>query len=457
MTDRGLAEAITKGAADLEAALCAWLGLVAEFDRRSIWAAEGAKSCAQWLAWFCSISPVTAREHVRVARRLEELPAIRAAFAVGTLSFSKVRALCRIEDIELEQELLELAQEATAAQLERLVSGYRGVVATELGAAKAREARSFSAYYDDDGALVIRGKLPAEEGALVLAALDAAYDALADDRRQMPPQPGDDEAHAPVTQADVLLHLIDRSMMPAEGKRRTFGDKYQVVVHVDADLLPTDGDQGVGALTNGVALPPKTIQRLCCDCSVVTMAERDGNVLSVGRKTRRIPPSLRRALDRRDPCCRFPGCEQRRNLDGHHLEYWTDGGETALTNLANFCGFHHTLLHEGGFRAERRADGELVFFRPNGSRLRPVPRPRRGEPLAVGRRNRERGVSVTPGSIVPRSLGQRLDVGYGVDALLRFAPPGGVKPAPAPQPRQRFSVDDRPPRDEDPLGLWRPG
>ena len=217
MTDRGLAEAITKGAADLEAALCAWLGLVAEFDRRSIWAAEGAKSCAQWLAWFCSISPVTAREHVRVARRLEELPAIRAAFAVGTLSFSKVRALCRIEDIELEQELLELAQEATAAQLERLVSGYRGVVATELGAAKAREARSFSAYYDDDGALVIRGKLPAEEGALVLAALDAAYDALADDRRQMPPQPGDDEAHAPVTQADVLLHLIDRSMMPAEG------------------------------------------------------------------------------------------------------------------------------------------------------------------------------------------------------------------------------------------------
>ena len=453
LSDEELANRITKGAADLEAALASWLRLVAEFDRRKIWAAQGAKTCAQWLAWFCSISPMTAREHVRVARRLEELPLIRAAFASGTLSFSKVRALTRIQDVQLEEELLELAREATAAQLETLVRRYRGVAATEIGAATVREARSFSCTFDDDGAVVIRGKLPAEEGALLMAALDAAYDALAEDRRQMPPQPGDDEAHAPLTQADVLLHLVDRSMSPADGKR-TSGDRYQVVVHVDAGLLPQGGEDGVGCLTNGVALPKETVRRMCCDASVVAMSERGGKTLTVGRKTRTIPPSIRRAVERRDGGCRFPGCQRTRRLDCHHLVPWVDGGETAVGNLASMCSFHHHLLHEGGFTVEARAGGKLVFRRPDGKRIPAVPRPRRGEPLAIGRRNRERGVSVTARSIVPGSLGQRLDVGYGVDALLRFAPPGGSANASLRAPATPWM--DEAPRTEDPLGVAGP-
>ena len=87
---------IVELAAQIHAATCRWLGLVAEFDRREGWKAWGCRSCAHWVAWRCSLSDVAARDQVRVARRLEGLPLVRAAYAAGELSYSKVRALTRV-------------------------------------------------------------------------------------------------------------------------------------------------------------------------------------------------------------------------------------------------------------------------------------------------------------------------------------------------------------------------
>ena len=131
------------------------------------------------MAWQCGIAPGAAREHVRVARRLGELPLIRAAFAEGELSYSKVRALTRVENVEREQDLLDLARHATASQLERLLRAYRGVVAAERAAAGESPERWIAFDHADDGSLLIRGRLPAEEGALLMAALEAAQDWLA--------------------------------------------------------------------------------------------------------------------------------------------------------------------------------------------------------------------------------------------------------------------------------------
>src|SRR5918992_3203233 len=169
-----LEQQITELASQIHADTCRWLGLVAEYDRREGWAQWGCRSCAHWVSWRCGIAPVAAREHVRVARRLEQLPLIRRAFAEGRLSYSKVRALTRVEGIEREAELLELASHATAAQLERLVRAYRGVVAVERVAAGGRSDRWVDWTHDDDGSLLLRARLPAEEGAVVLAALEAA-------------------------------------------------------------------------------------------------------------------------------------------------------------------------------------------------------------------------------------------------------------------------------------------
>ena len=166
-------------AAHIHAATCRWLGLVAEYDRREGWAEWGCKSCAQWLSWHCALAPPAAREQVRVARRLLELPLIREAFGRGELSYSQVRALSRVATAELESSLLELARYATAAQLERTLRAYRGVVERELSPADAAHGeRYLVCEHDDDGSLLIRGRLPAEEGALVLGALDAARDSL---------------------------------------------------------------------------------------------------------------------------------------------------------------------------------------------------------------------------------------------------------------------------------------
>src|SRR5215213_5462022 len=169
---------LTELASHIHAATCRWLGLVAEFDRRGGWSDWGCRSCAHWVSWRCGIALVSAREHLRVAHRLEQLPLIRAAFSDGRLSYSQVRALTRVEQVEKEQELLSLARHATAAQLERLVRAYRGVVARACAAEQGGPERHVTWSYADDGSLVLRARLPADEGAVVLAALDAGVDRL---------------------------------------------------------------------------------------------------------------------------------------------------------------------------------------------------------------------------------------------------------------------------------------
>src|SRR5215211_1556477 len=170
---------ITGLAAHIHAATCQWLVLVSEFDSREGWAQWGCNSCSHWLSWRCALAPAAAREQLRVARRLRELPAIRAAFGQGEVSYSQVRALTRVATPELEQSLLEIARHATAAQLEVVLRAYKGVVRRELSPHdRAHGDRYVVCEHDEDGALLLRARLPAEEGALVVAALEAARASL---------------------------------------------------------------------------------------------------------------------------------------------------------------------------------------------------------------------------------------------------------------------------------------
>jgi hypothetical protein len=202
------------------------------------------------------------------------------------------------------------------------------------------------------------------------------------------------------------------------------GDRHQVVVHVDAATLRgrTRGDRC--ELDSGAPLAAETARRLACDAAVVPLIERAGQPLSVGRKTRAIPPALRRALASRDRGCRFPGCTADRFVDAHHIQHWAHGGATSLENLVQLCRHHHRLLHEGGY-AVGQEDGRLTFRRPDGRRVVACPRPPRGHPDRLG----------TPRTIAPdacRSLseGQRMDLDMAVDALLAFAPPPSAVPEP---------------------------
>jgi hypothetical protein len=454
---------ITELAAHINAATCRWLLLVAEFDRRGVWADWGCKSCADWLSYRCGVSPTTGREQVRVARQLAELPETRAAFECGELCYSQVRALTRVATSETEHNLLELARYLTAGQLEVVVRSYRSVLDDALGAGGAKR-RYVQIDHDDGGSLLIRACLPPEEGALVAAALEAGRDALREGPASLPSEAaaaagvdrdwrsattddcaggasaetthtgdtsGEDEADsdaatpvtpasgAPVSNADALLLMAD-TLLSCGPAARGGGERYQVVVHVDAAAL-ADADDGSCQLEAGPALHPETARRLACDASLVRILEREGRPLSVGRKSRSVPPSLRRALQSRDRGCRFPGCSQRRFLHAHHIDHWASGGRTDLSNLIHVCSHHHRLLHEGGYRIERGGGGALRFRRPDGKAIQAVPPRPNGDRSELVEQNNGQGLTLTDETCVPEA-GDRLDRAWVVGLLCDYDP-----------------------------------
>ena len=367
---------ITNLCAQINAASYRLLQLIAELDDEAPWGAWGLASCAHWLNWRCGIGLNAAREKVRVAHALKDLPAISSDFASGSLSFSKVRALTRIADDANETELLELAHHATAAQVESLVRAYRriggqGDRRAEREQAMAQHtARELNYYYDEDGSLVIRARLPAEQGAVVLQALNAAMDAESET------EANDAETDVTaVTSADANCFAQRRADALATMAETTlrFGtesqpsaERYQVVVHVTAETL-VSGDDGRCELEHGPRLAPDTARRIACDSSLLKITEDSaGNPLDIGRKSRAIPPAMQRALRSRDQGCRFPGCTQHRFVDAHHIRHWANGGETSLDNLVLLCRLHHRLVHEGGFGVERIDDGAIRFTQPGG-------------------------------------------------------------------------------------------
>jgi hypothetical protein len=241
---------------------------------------------------------------------------------------------------------------------------------------------------------------------------------------QKPPPPGTPRRWRPASgrrsSADALV-LMAETLLSSGPRRRSGGERYQVVVHVDAATLATDGE-GSCQLEHGSALQPEVARRLACDASVVRILERDGRPLSLGRKARSTPPALRRALQTRDRSCRFPGCSQRRFLHAHHIEHWAKGGRTELSNLIHLCAHHHRLVHEGGYRVERRVRGELCFRRPDGRPIPALPARAQGDRAELARRNRLRGLSIDPETGVPHRRGDRLRLALVVDGLAERDP-----------------------------------
>ena len=171
-------------------------------------------------------------------------------------------------------------------------------------------------------------------------------------------------------------------------------------------------------------VPAGTSRRIACDAGRVVMTHGpDGSVLDVGRKTRTVPPAIRRALDHRDGGCRFPGCGLR-FCDAHHIKHWADGGETRLDNLVLLCRRHHRAVHEEGFGVEmvKGADGSLRFYWPDGQLFPDVPPASRlpRDPIAaLEAEHSKSGICVGPETSMSLWGGEAFDVGYAIYALRR--------------------------------------
>ncbi|HEU4368798.1 MAG TPA: DUF222 domain-containing protein [Methylomirabilota bacterium] len=413
-----LGDEIAELAAHLDAATARLLDLIREFDARGGWT-TGHASCAAWLTWRVGLGPVAAREHVRVARALGALPRLAQALTCGEVSYSKVRELTRVATAETEERLLAVGRAGTAEHVARIVHGWRRVdrQAEAKDTARQHASRALHVYPDSDGTMLVRGRLTPEIGALLAKALAAAREILYQRRRDQAP-----EADPPTMeqqQADALALLAETALHHAIDPGAP-GERYQVVVHVDAEVLADPEAAGQSVLEDGAHVPAETSQRLACDASRVVMRHGgDGRVVEVDARTRTIPPALRRALHHRDRGCRFPGCGVRFG-QGHHIHHWAQGGPTTLSNLAMLCRRHHRAVHEEGFQVDRQPDGELRFRRPDGRALPEVPPPPAvpGDPVAsIRARNEADGLRLHARTGMSGWLGERLDVGYAIDVL----------------------------------------
>jgi 5-methylcytosine-specific restriction endonuclease McrA len=413
-----LGDEIAELSAHLEAATARLLDLIREFDAGGGWS-NGFRSCAAWLTWRVGLAPGAAREHVRVARALGALPRLRQALARGELSYSKVRELTRVATPETEERLLAVGRAGTAEHVERIVRGWRRVdrKAEAREAARQHVSRALHVYPDEDGMVRVRGRLAPEVGALLVQALAAARETLYQRRRDQGP-----EADPPTMeqqQADALALLAETALHQGLDPGAP-GERYQVVVHVDAEVLADADAPGQSVLQDGARVPAGTSQRLACDASRVVMRhDADGRVVEIGARTRTIPPALRRALLHRDRGCRFPGCGVRFG-QGHHIRHWVHGGPTTLSNLALLCRRHHRAVHEEGYQLDRQPDGELRFRRPDGRLLPEVPPPPKvpADPVEVLRaRHDAEGLRLHARTATPSWLGEHLDVVWAIDVL----------------------------------------
>ena len=422
----GLGEAIAELAARLHAATYELLVLLREFDERAGWN-NGFLSCAHWLHWRTGIDLGAAREKVRVAKALATLPLVSAVMQRGAISYAKVRAITRVATADNEASLLDLALAGNCAHVERFVRAWRRVdrVVAAKRTATQHLHRQLSTWVDDDGMVVIRGRLTPEVGAVVQRAIEAAADRLFRETSGAPTGNAMAEDLTPAQRRADALALLAESALAANFDGGTAGDRYQVVLHVSADAAvesPSESStqsaspaalDGVIEVDHGALyVSTETSQRLACDASLVHMRhDAEGEVLDVGRKTRTIPPSIRRALAARHTGCRFPGCTSRR-CDAHHVTHWSDGGVTRLDNLVLLCRRHHRAVHEGGFAVIRGLGGVLTFLRPDGAPLQVapgVPSDLPGLPDATPR--------VT--GKLPTWDGTRFDLAWAIDVLYR--------------------------------------
>jgi hypothetical protein len=341
-------------------------GAIAHFD--------GIKSTAHYLAWACSMNATVAREHVRVARALRGMPQVNELFRQARLSYSKVRELTRLADLVDEGELCDLALELTASQLARTVSAYRLASGSRI---QALPERRYSSQPTGDGMVRISVVLPAEEAALIDAALEAAARAAAESA--VGDQPHLDEPLRHVPRLDRVQALVDVAAsyldtLPGEPA----DDHTLVLVHVNAEALDVPAGTSIASGTCHVEghgpIEPATAERLLCTARVQgVLVGQGGKVLNLGRTKRLATRAQRRALKVRDKgICQFSGCHSTSHLDAHHVVHWSHGGPTDLDNLILLCGRHHTLVHEGGLRISPAPAGSARrwdFWMPEGGRV----------------------------------------------------------------------------------------
>ncbi len=338
------------------------------FDKSGEYAADGALSVVAWLRWKCKLSGGAAAERVGIARQLAQLPKTEEAFARGDVGYQHVALIARTAENlgtapvrKEESRLLQAAQTMDPNRFAGVTKDFEHRVDAEgalTGANRAYARRYLQVSQPLDGLVRLDGLLDAEGGATLQTALNAL----------MAPVKGDDRTPGQ-RRADALVELcrrrLDSGKLPEVG-----GERPHLTIKASVGTLAGIPGHPAGDLEWGQSIPAETVRRLACDAALTRIsgsgraADRDELAAEVSHASRTIPPAIRRALAARDHGCTFDGCDRPHPwTDAHHLTHWADGGPTTLENLALLCRRHHRMVHEEGWRLERRG-GRFVAIAP---------------------------------------------------------------------------------------------
>ncbi len=440
LTDDQLTDEITTWAGRIAAAEAHLIDLVAELDRRGSWFGPGLLSTAHWLSWRLGMGLKAAHERVRVARALPNLPLTNNAFHAGRLSWTQVRAVTRVASPDDEATYLECARHASGAQLEKLVRGVRRARKPSEDAADPERAAWLMRTrlsYDDDGTLVVTIRLPAERGAVVIAALEHAMADLDRERESVRraessaedaagPTAGTPTATGSVpraTHAEGLVQLCERYLVNVADDQPGRARRGRARLRVHIDPL-----SGWARLDDGELLPPGTLgASLTCDEGPVRpLTTEDLTTRDLGRSRHDPSPALRLLVGTIDgERCRFAGCTRRRRLHGHHVTPWGQGGATDLANLVLLCPRHHTLVHAEGFALVLLPDRRLSISTAAGIAVQhrpPLPfQPAQDLIEALSTQDPGPHAPIDARTLPPQTSGDRLDLHYAVAVLVQQA------------------------------------
>lgn len=348
---------------------------VAEVDRRRTFEADGFLSTRAWLSCSADIGAGAAARQVGTARRLDHMPLTGALWASGDISTAKVSILATASEAfperygEDESILLEFAAELRVADFRRAVRYWIEIGDQHAATAEFTEKRRFAWLHISRtyrGMVKIDGQLDPESGETLITALGAIT--TAPDRASHASSTAGEPVETAAGRRAAGLTEICRQWLD-HGTPVNGGERPHVTVTVD--LATLQGENGARCELGATGtIPAETARRIACDAQVTRLIVGPGSEpLDVGRARRSVSPAQRKALIIRDGGCRFPSCDRPPPwCDGHHIQHWSMGGSTDLSNLVLLCRRHHTLIHEGGFGIDT-GGGRMVFRRPDGSAL----------------------------------------------------------------------------------------
>lgn len=338
------------------------LALIAAVVAAGDWADDGATSPAAWVVAMCRITAEHAAEWVRVARALEDLPALRAGYASGLVSWDQLRPATVFATADTDEAVLAEIIGLSARQVAAMARDRRPITRPDAQDVEAHQSVTFRPDRRRGG-VRISGLLPTDVAATIAASLDRRSEAMG-------PNPLTGRWDPAPKRRAIALHDLATADLAAAGR----ADATTVVIHAEAAVI--DGTvAGNGTIGDAAVARDGVLQALCDARVEVAVHGPFGATVGVGRATRNPPWWLRRTIEGRDRHCRFPGCD-RQIRQIHHIEHWTRGGPTDATNLVGLCWAHHRLVHHGGWTIDGNPDHTIAFRDPTHTRQitsRPTP------------------------------------------------------------------------------------